>query len=85
MEYQIQITESLRRLTTVSAASENEAVELVRQYYKKEQIILGSEDFANVDFSIKSQKYIISQRKMISSFLMVIASSSSKSLILNST
>lgn len=56
MEYQIQITESLRRLTTVSAASEKEAVELVRQYYKKEQIILGSEDFANVDFSIKSQK-----------------------------
>ena len=42
MEYQIQITESLRRLTTVSAASEKEAVELVRQYYKKEQIILGS-------------------------------------------
>lgn len=56
MEYQIQITESLQRFTTVSAASEKEAVELVRQYYKKEQIILGSEDFANVDFAIKSQK-----------------------------
>lgn len=40
MDYQIQITESLQRLTTVSAASESEAVKLVRQYYKKEKSYL---------------------------------------------
>ncbi len=56
MEYQIEITESLRRLATVSAASEIEAVELVRRYYKEEKIILGSEDFTTVDFSVQSQK-----------------------------
>ena len=70
MEYQIQITESLRRLTTVSAASEKEAVELVRQYYKKEQIILGSEDFANVDFAIKSQKLKVYYKSKKNDFIL---------------
>ena len=70
MEYQIQITESLRRLTTVSAASEKEAVELVRQSYKKEQIILGSEDFANVDFAINSQKLIVYYKSKKNDFIL---------------
>lgn len=70
MEYQIQITESLRRLTTVSAASEKEAVELVRQSYKKEQIILGSEDFANVDFAINSQKLKVYYKSKKNDFIL---------------
>ena len=56
MEYQIEIKESLQRLTTVSAASEFEAVELVRQYYKEEKIILDAECFTSVDFSIQGCK-----------------------------
>ena len=56
MDYQIQITESLQRLTTVSAASEFEAVELVRQYYKEEKIILDAGCFTSVDFSIQGRK-----------------------------
>ena len=56
MEYQIQIKESLQRLTTVSAASEIEAVELVRQYYKEEKIKLDAECFSSVDFSIQGCK-----------------------------
>lgn len=56
MDYQIQITESLQRLTTVSATSESEAVKLVRQYYKKEKIILDTGCFTSVDFSVQSCK-----------------------------
>lgn len=58
MEYQIQITESLQRITSVSAASENEAVELVRRCYRDEEIILGSEDFVTVDFTVQNSKNI---------------------------
>ena len=56
MEYQIEIKESLQRVTTVSAASESEAVELVRQYYKEERIILDAGCFTSVDFSIRGCK-----------------------------
>ena len=52
MEYQIQITESLQRTATVSAASENEAVEIVRHSYKSEEIVLSAEDFSDVDFLV---------------------------------
>ena len=40
MDYQIQITESLQRVATVSADSEIEAIELVRRLYKEEKIVL---------------------------------------------
>lgn len=56
MEYQIQITERLQHLETVSAASETEAVELVRKYYKEERIILDSENLADVDFVVENPK-----------------------------
>ena len=56
IKYQIEIKESLQRVTTVSAASESEAVELVRQYYKEERIILDAGCFTSVDFSIRGCK-----------------------------
>lgn len=56
MDYQIQITESLRRIETVSANTETEAVEMVRQYYKEEKIILDSGDFTDVDFTVENHK-----------------------------
>lgn len=40
MDYQIQITESLQRVATVSADSEIEAIELVRRLYKEERLYL---------------------------------------------
>ena len=54
MEYQIEITESLRRMATVTAASEIEAVDIVRRNYKEEKIILDSEDFNTVQFSVQN-------------------------------
>lgn len=55
MEYQVQIIESLQRTATVSATSENEAVRLVRRLYKKEEIVLDSNDFVGVDFILSSE------------------------------
>ena len=40
MDYQIQITESLQRVATVSADSEIEAIELVRRFYNNTLLIL---------------------------------------------
>ena len=53
MDYQIQITESFQRRETVSASSATEAVKMVRQYYKEEKIVLDSEDFTDVEFTIE--------------------------------
>lgn len=55
MDYQIQITESFQRRETVSASSATEAVKMVRQYYKEEKIVLDSEDFTDVEFTIENQ------------------------------
>ena len=66
MEYQIQITERLQRLETISAASESEAVELVRKKYREEKIILDAENFTDVNFSVENkelQVYYQSQSK----------------------
>lgn len=55
MDYQIQITESLQRVATVSADSEIEAIELVRRFYKEEKIVLDSEDFTDAKIIVKNQ------------------------------
>lgn len=87
MDYQIQITESLQRVATVSADSEIEAIELVRRLYKEEKIVLDSEDFTDANFIVKNQnlKHIINLKKGTLSLLMATVSNFSKSLILNST
>lgn len=87
MDYQIQITESLQRVATVSADSEIEAIELVRRLYKEEKIVLDSEDFTDANFIVKNQnlKHIINLKKGILSLLMATVSNFSKSLISSST
>ena len=45
-----------KREETVSAASGTEAVELVRQSYKEEKIVLSSEHFSDVAFAVEHQK-----------------------------
>lgn len=56
MEYQVQIIESLQRTAAVDAASENEAVKLARKLYDEEEIVLDSNDFVGVDFTLHSVK-----------------------------
>lgn len=87
MDYQIQITESLQRVATVSADSEIEAIELVRRLYKEEKIVLDSEDFTDANFIVKNQnlKTYYQSEKGTLSLPMATVSNFSKSLILNST
>ena len=59
MDYQIQITESLQRVATVSADSEIEAIELVRRLYKEEKIVLDSEDFTDANFIVNMWMLLI--------------------------
>lgn len=56
MEYRIQVTEKLQHIETISAASGTEAVELVRQSYKEEKIVLSSEHFSDVAVAVEHQK-----------------------------
>ena len=55
MEYRIQVTEKLQHIETISAASGTEAVELVRQSYKEEKIVLSSEHFSDVAVAVEHQ------------------------------
>ena len=52
MPYQVKITERLVRVITVEAETPEDAVDNVRQQYRNSQIILLSDDFVDVDFSI---------------------------------
>lgn len=70
MDYQIQITERLQHLETVSAASETEAVELVRKYYKEERIILDPENLADVDFVVENPKQRLYYKSPNNDFLL---------------
>ena len=71
MDYQVQITERLQRLKTVAAASEAEAIELVRKYYCKEELILSSNDFISVDFSILDKSPKLYYQSSLKDFLLV--------------
>jgi hypothetical protein len=47
-EYEVEITETLQRIVRVEAHTLDEAVEQVRECYKREGIILDSDDFVGV-------------------------------------
>ena len=59
MEYQIQITERLQHLETVSAASETEAVETVRKYYKEETVAEIARAYGKKPKDIENRLYRI--------------------------
>lgn len=46
------ITETLERVVEVEASDEKEAIRKVRDAYYDEEIVLVSDDFTNVDFSV---------------------------------
>ena len=49
--YVVEIVETLRRAVEVRAGSEDEAVELVRNGYDREDYVLDSGDFVGADFN----------------------------------
>lgn len=49
--YQIEVSETLCRIVEVKAESEEEAIDIVEQQYKNEEIVLDASDY--VEYEIK--------------------------------
>jgi hypothetical protein len=54
IKYEVEILETLSRTIDVEAATPDEALYIVKERYRKEDIVLESNDFFDVDFIIKS-------------------------------
>ena len=52
MKYIIEITETLQKQIEVEAQNESEAISLVKENYKHEEIILSEEDFIDYEIDI---------------------------------
>ena len=51
-EYQVEVCETLIRIVTVEAQSEEQALEFVRYDYNNAELVLDSDDFFDVDFNL---------------------------------
>lgn len=51
-EYAVEVIETLSLIEYVEADSEDEAIDLVRDMYFNEEIVLDSSDYINTDFYI---------------------------------
>jgi hypothetical protein len=58
MKYRIQITETLQKTIEVESGTEVEALQQVVNDYKRERIILDSDDFKEVDISPIKQEEV---------------------------
>jgi len=62
MEYSIKIEEKLSRVVTVKAKAIEEAIDLVEDMYRKEEIVLDYSDFHG-DLTIEKKEDIFDSRK----------------------
>ena len=51
-EYQVEVCETLIRIVTVGATSEEEAIEKIMYDYNNAELVLDSNDFFDVEFEI---------------------------------
>ena len=51
-EYNVEVCETLIRIVTVEATSEEDAIKFVRYDYNNAELVLDSDDFFDVDFEI---------------------------------
>lgn len=51
-KYKVEITETLQRIIEVQAQSANDAIELIRQKYKKEEIVLSENDYISTEIDL---------------------------------
>ena len=54
MNFTVEISETLVRSVCLEAATQDEAIERIKCLYRKEEIVLDSNDFVNVEFNVKS-------------------------------
>ena len=59
MKYIIEITETLQRQIEVEAQNESEAINLIKEKYKNEEIILSEQDFIDSEIDIIKQSECI--------------------------
>ena len=52
MKYIIEITETLQRQIEVEAQNESEVINLIKEKYKNEEIILSEQDFIDYEIDI---------------------------------
>ncbi len=51
-EYSVEVVETLIRIVTVEATSEEQAIEFVMYDYNNAELVLDSDDFFDVEFEI---------------------------------
>lgn len=56
MKYSIEVLEVLSRIVEVEAADEEDAIERVRQMYRKCEIVLDDSDYILTEFSVNDRK-----------------------------
>jgi hypothetical protein len=54
-EFQVEVCETLIRIVTVEAQSEEQALEFARYDYNNAELVLDSDDFFDVDFNLVNQ------------------------------
>ena len=55
-KYSIEVLEVLSRIVVVEASNEKDALERVRQMYRKCEIVLDDSDYKMTEFSVKDEK-----------------------------
>jgi hypothetical protein len=55
-KYSIEVLEVLSRIVEVEASDEEEAIELVRQMYRRCKIVLDDSDYEVTEISVKDEK-----------------------------
>lgn len=55
-KYSIEVLEVLSRIVDVKASDEEDAIEMVRQMYRKCEIVLDDSDYKVTEFSVKGEK-----------------------------
>ena len=51
-EFEVEVVETLIRIVTVEAMSEEDAIEFVKYDYNNAELVLDSDDFFDVDFNV---------------------------------
>ena len=55
-EYEVEVCETLIRIVTVEAMSEEDAIKFVKYDYNNAELVLDSDDFFDVDFNLVNQE-----------------------------
>ena len=54
-EYEVEVVETLIKIVTVEAMTEEDAIKFVKYDYNNAELVLDSDDFFDVDFNLVNQ------------------------------